>query len=289
MASVLPDSPVSRRPPRSATAPAGPDGQSAEARKAKRAPASPGGARAAGFDRAALRERLLAGLAELGLDAALADRLLDYLALLVKWNGVYNLTAVREPAAMLRQHLLDSLSIIAPLAARLPQRDGAPAGRIVDVGSGAGLPGIVLALAWPRADVMLVEPVGKKAAFLRQCLGELALTNLRVEATHVESLEAPEAGQAPDLVVCRAFASLADFATAIDRLVGPHTVIAAMKGAAPDSEIAALPAHWAVTEVLPLQVPELDAARHLVLMRRRPRPTDCPTTPSPSSWPRSSS
>lgn len=226
--------------------------------------------RAAGFDRAALRERLLAGLAEFGLDASLADRLLDYLALLVKWNGVYNLTAVREPAAMLRQHLLDSLSVVAPLAARLPQRDGAPAGRIVDVGSGAGLPGIVLALAWPRVNVVLVEPVGKKAAFLRQCQGELALTNLRVEATRVESLGASDAAQAPDLVVCRAFASLADFATAIDRLVGPHTVIAAMKGAAPDDEIAALPAHWTVTEVLPLRVPELDAARHLVLMQRRP-------------------
>ncbi|MBX3613525.1 MAG: 16S rRNA (guanine(527)-N(7))-methyltransferase RsmG [Burkholderiaceae bacterium] len=217
-----------------------------------------------------MRERLLAGLAELGLDSTLADRLLDYLALLVKWNGVYNLTAVREPAAMLRQHLLDSLSIVAPLAARLPQRDGAPAGRIIDVGSGAGLPGIVLALAWPRAKVVLVEPIGKKAAFLRQCQGELALTNLRVEATRIESLGEPEAGQPPDLVVCRAFASLADFATAIDRLVGPHTVIAAMKGAAPDDEVAALPAHWTVTEVLPLRVPELDAARHLVLMQRRP-------------------
>ena len=267
---MLPDSPVSRRPPRSATAPTSPSGQSAQLRGAKRALASSGGARAAGFDRAVLRERLLAGLAELGLEASLADRLLDYLALLVKWNGVYNLTAVREPDAMLRQHLLDSLSVVAPLAARLPQREGVPAGRIVDVGSGAGLPGIVLALVWPRANVVLVEPVGKKAAFLRQCQGELALTNLRVEATRVESLAAREADQAPDLVVCRAFASLADFATAIDRLVGPHTVIAAMKGAAPDDEIAALPAHWTVTEVLPLRVPELDAARHLVLMQRRP-------------------
>lgn len=267
---MLPDSPVSRRPPRSATAPTSPGGPSTQARGAKRALASPSGARAAGFERSALRERLLAGLAELGLDPTLADRLLDYLALLVKWNGVYNLTAVREPAAMLRQHLLDSLSIVAPLAARLPQRDGAPAGRIIDVGSGAGLPGIVLALAWPRAKVVLVEPIGKKAAFLRQCQGELALTNLRVEATRIESLGEPEAGQPPDLVVCRAFASLADFATAIDRLVGPHTVIAAMKGAAPDDEVAALPAHWTVTEVLPLRVPELDAARHLVLMQRRP-------------------
>jgi 16S rRNA (guanine527-N7)-methyltransferase len=261
---------VSRRLPRSATTPTSPSGQSAQARGAKRALASPAGARAARFDRTPLRERLVAGLAELGLDASLADCLLDYLALLVKWNGVYNLTAVREPDAMLRQHLLDSLSVVAPLAARLPQRDGAPGGHIIDVGSGAGLPGIVLALAWPRANVVLVEPVGKKAAFLRQCQGELALTNLRVEATRAESLDAPEAGQAPDLVVCRAFASLADFAKAIDRLVGPRTVIAAMKGAAPDAEIAALPAHWTVTEVLPLRVPELDAARHLVLMQRRP-------------------
>ena len=267
---MLPDSPVSRRSPRGATAPTSPSGQSTQARGTKRALASSGGARAAGFDRVALRERLLAGLAELALDASLADRLLDYLALLVKWNGVYNLTAVREPDAMLRQHLLDSLSVVVPLATRLPQRDGAPSARIVDVGSGAGLPGIVLALAWPRAHVMLVEPVGKKAAFLRQCQGELALTNLEVKATRVESLGAPEAGQVPDLVVCRAFASLADFATAIDRLVGPHTLIAAMKGATPDDEIAALPPRWAVTEVLPLRVPALDAARHLVLMQRRP-------------------
>jgi len=219
------------------------------------------------FDRDALRERLLGGLAESGLGAAPAERLLDYLALLVKWGRVYNLTAIRDPLAMLRQHLFDSLSIVGPLAARLPTRPGAR-WRVVDVGSGAGLPGIVLALAWPQAEVLLVEPVGKKAAFLRQCQAELALANIEVSASRVEALAAGDAEPRPDLIVCRAFASLADFAEAIERIAGPDTLVAAMKGALPLDELAALPPGWSVIETLPLRVPELDAARHLVLMRR---------------------
>ena len=222
---------------------------------------------AADFDRDTLRARLLGGLAELGLDAAPAERLLDYLALLLKWGRVYNLTAIRDPLAMLRQHLFDSLSIVAPLAARMPIRSGAR-WRVADVGSGAGLPGIVLALAWPQAEVLLVEPVDKKAAFLRQCQAELALANVRVSASRVEALAAADVESPPDLIVCRAFASLADFAEAIQRIVGPDTLIAAMKGALALDELAALPPGWSVAETLPLRVPELDAARHLVLMRR---------------------
>jgi len=232
-------------------------------------PAFATGPRAAGLDREGLGSRLAAGLAELGLPEALADRLLDYLALLVKWNAVYNLTAVRDPQQMLTQHLLDSLSIVAPLAARLPTRDGAPAGRVVDVGSGAGLPGIVLALAWPHADILLVEPVGKKAAFLRQCQSELTLANLQVAGVRVEELGDGQRLPTPDLVVCRAFASLADYVASIERLAGPSTVVAAMKGAMPADEIAALPPAWELSTALPLQVPGMDAARHLLLLRRR--------------------
>ncbi|RPH62671.1 MAG: 16S rRNA (guanine(527)-N(7))-methyltransferase RsmG [Burkholderiales bacterium] len=232
---------------------------------------TPVGARSRAFDRAALSERLLAGLAALGLRASLAEPLLAFLALLVKWNAVYNLTAVRDPGQMLTQHLLDSLSIVTPLAERLPQRDGAPTGRVVDVGSGAGLPGIVLALAWPQVEVLLVEPVGKKTAFLRHCQAELALTNLRVAASRVEALSDAQREPVPDLIVCRAFASLADFVVSIDRLAGPASVVAAMKGAWPGDEIAALPCPWAVAAALPLQVPGLDAARHLLLLSRAPR------------------
>lgn len=242
------------------------------ARPSGRRPATPKaavvGRGSAALDREVLGSRLAAGLGELGLPGSLAARLLDYLALLVKWNAVYNLTAVRDPQQMLTQHLLDSLSIVAPLAAHLPQRDGAPAGRVVDVGSGAGLPGIVLALAWPRADILLVEPVGKKAAFLRQCQSELALTNLQVAGIRVEELDDSQRLPAPDLVVCRAFASLADYVASIDRLAGPSTVVAAMKGVMPDDEIADLPPTWAVFAALALQVPGLDAKRHLLLLRR---------------------
>jgi 16S rRNA (guanine527-N7)-methyltransferase len=219
------------------------------------------------FDRTALAPPLRAGLDALGLDRTLAEPLLDYLALLVKWNAVYNLTAVRDPAQMLVQHLLDSLAVVPPLAPRLPRRAGLPGGQVVDVGSGGGLPGIVLAMAWPRAEVLLVEPVGKKAAFLRQCQAELALTNIRITEAHVESLGAAQC-PAPDLIICRAFASLADYVAAIDRLAGPATTVAAMKGTWPADEIAALPPAWTLREALPLSVPDLDATRHLLLLQR---------------------
>ncbi len=248
-----------------------------------RPPSRPDAARprAGRFDRAALSQRLRAGLAALGLDDSPVERLLDYLALLVKWNGVYNLTAVRDPARMLTQHLLDSLSIVAPLAERMPAHIGATTGRVVDVGSGAGLPGIVLAIVWPRAEVLLVEPVGKKAAFLRHCRGELALTNLDVAATRVEALGDAQRQPVPDLIVCRAFASLADYVTAVDRLAGPDTLVAAMKGAVPADEIAALPAPWTVDSVQPLHVPELAATRHLLVLKRsRHDPTDTSGTGS---------
>jgi 16S rRNA (guanine527-N7)-methyltransferase len=243
----------------------------------------------ASLDRGALERELAAGLAQLHLelpDAAIG-KLLDYLALLSKWNAVYNLTAVREPRAMLTQHLLDSLAIVAPLAARgaapgnggestaaestgaegQPPGSDAPYRCVVDVGSGGGLPGIVLAIVWPRTRIHLVEPVGKKAAFLRQCTVELALAHVEVHASRVEELQ-PGPALAPDLILCRAFASLPDFVSGIEALVGPSTLVAAMKGVVPRDEIAALGGGWSVAEILPLQVPLLDAERHLLLLER---------------------
>lgn len=223
------------------------------------------------IDRVALRRALDRGLDDLGLplDDAARDRLLDYLGLLSKWNAVYNLTAIRNPDSMLVQHLLDSLAIVGPLAGQ------GPFTTIVDVGSGGGLPGIVLAIAWPQAMIHLVEPVGKKAAFLRQCVSELALAHVTVHAQRVERLSDGEVSSA-DLIVCRAFASLRGFVSGIDALVGPTTVVAAMKGSLPADEIAALPAGWQVGQVLRLTVPGLDAQRHLLLLERATTPAGRP-------------
>ena len=202
------------------------------------------------------------GADELGvhLDESTLRRLLDYLALLRKWNSVYNLTAVRDPAQMMVQHLLDSLAVIPPLRRRIDLAHAT----IADVGSGAGLPGIPLAIVHPGAHLISIEPVGKKTAFQRQVCAELALTNVEVHSTRAEAL-----ARDTDLVICRAFASLADFLDAAVGLVGPATLLAAMKGqrAGLDAEVAALPADCAV-EIEPLQVPFLPAERHLVLIRR---------------------
>lgn len=216
-----------------------------------------------GAARKALAEGLDAGLAVLGLPlpALAREALLDYLALLGKWNAVYNLTAIREPAAMLAQHLLDSLAIVGPLAERGRFR------RVVDVGSGGGLPGVVLAIAWPQSAVNLIEPVGKKAAFLRQCAGELQLANVIVHSCRVEELRDPSA-IAPDLIVCRAFASLPAFVSSIAGLATPATTVAAMKGAFPNDEVAALPPAWRVAQSVRLAVPQLGAQRHLLLLER---------------------
>jgi len=216
---------------------------------------------AAGSTTGDLPRLLRDGAAALGLtlDEQAQQSLLDYLALLRKWNAVYNLTAVRDPSQMLIQHLLDSLAVI-PVLRRYLDLDSA---RIVDVGSGAGLPGIPLAIVHPKAHILSVDPVGKKTAFQRQVSAELALANFNVYTGRVESLSTRS-----DLVVCRAFASLEDFAHAAAGLTGPATLLAAMKGQRDgiDTEIAALGADFTV-EVEPLHVPFLAAERHLVLMR----------------------
>jgi 16S rRNA (guanine527-N7)-methyltransferase len=226
-----------------------------------------GGADRSDVDLAGL---LAQGTAELGLGLAepALRKLLDYLALMRKWNAVYNLTAVRDPAQMLVQHLLDALAILPALRARL-DLDRAT---VADIGSGAGLPGLPLAIVHPGVRLVSIEPVGKKTAFQRQVCAELALTNVEIVTARAETLHRPM-----DLVLCRAFASLVDFIDAAAGLTGPATLLAAMKGTRReiDDELDALPPDC-TAGVEPVRVPFLDAERHLVLIRRGPagsRPT----------------
>ncbi|MDH3210218.1 MAG: 16S rRNA (guanine(527)-N(7))-methyltransferase RsmG [Burkholderiaceae bacterium] len=190
-----------------------------------------------------------------------AQLLLDYLELLTKWNRVYNLTAVRAPAEMLVLHLLDSMSIVAPL-----RRWGAGnAKRLLDVGSGAGLPGAVIAALMPEMDVTCVDAVGKKVSFIRQVAGELGIKNLHAEHARVEELSAPRF----DVLTARAFSSLLDLTTLTRRHVHASAVWAAMKAKRPKQAIAALPAEIDVFHVEQLTVPGLDAERCLVWMKVR--------------------
>jgi 16S rRNA (guanine527-N7)-methyltransferase len=182
---------------------------------------------------------------------------LQYLDLLQRWNATYNLTAVRDRAAMLTQHLADCLALIEPLLRR------GITGRVLDVGSGGGLPGVVLAIMLPALDVTCVDTVGKKAAFVRQVAGALALPQLHAVHARVEALGAPGF----DLITARAFASLADFVSLTRRHLAPGGVWMAMKGKIPTDEMAALTADVEVFHVEPLAVPGLDAERCLVWMR----------------------
>jgi 16S rRNA (guanine527-N7)-methyltransferase len=206
---------------------------------------------------------LIDGAGALGvlLDPEQAATLLAYLALLSKWNRVYNLTAVRDPGAMLVQHLLDSIALVAPLRR---WTGGRPA-RVLDVGSGAGLPGVVIAVLMPELDVTCVDSVGKKASFIRQVAGELALKNLHAVHARVEAL----AGEPFDVIVARAFASLSDFVSLTRRHAGARSVWLAMKGPHPAEELGALPETIEVFHVEQLAVPGLGAARCLVWMREQ--------------------
>lgn len=211
----------------------------------------------------ALRPDLAEGTRQLGLDLpeAMRGRLLRYLALISRWNRVYNLTAVREPEAMLRQHLLDCLAVLPPLRRHLA---GVPAPRLLDVGSGAGLPGVVLALCEPGWSVVCVDTVAKKASFIRQVAAELGLANLQASHARVESM-----GEGPfDVVISRAFASLADFTRLSAARLASEGVWVAMKGKPAADEQAELPTTVRVFHVEPLQVPGLGAERCLVWMRR---------------------
>lgn len=208
------------------------------------------------------RAALHAGLQALSLPAtdALLDRLIAYLDLLHKWNQAYNLSAVRDPQLMVHQHLLDCLAALPPAERVLQQRADAA---VLDVGSGAGLPGVVWALMRPDWQICCIDSVGKKVSFIRQAAAELGLRNLVAVHARVESL----LPIAADLVVSRAFASLAEFCALTRRHLAPGACWMAMKGKVPDDEIAALPADVEVFHVEQLHVPGLDAQRCLVWMR----------------------
>ena len=197
------------------------------------------------------------GLRELGLrlDANQQGLLLQYLVLLDKWNQVYNLTAIRDLARMVDAHLLDSLSVI-------PLLSGA---RLLDVGSGAGLPGIPIAVARPEWEVVLLDSNHKKSAFLRQAAADLALNNASVICERVESWTPQKKF---DVIISRAFSDLAEFLSMTGHLLAPGGVLAAMKGLYPFEEIERVPAGFRVREVKAVRVPGLEAERHLVLVER---------------------
>ena len=198
--------------------------------------------------------------------------MLEFIALLQKWNKVYNLTSVRDPAEMVTHHLLDSLAAVAPLRRHLAtvvQGDISPRQsaslRLLDVGSGGGLPGVVFAICCPQLDVSCVDTVAKKAAFIQQAAVALKLRNLHGIHARVESLAGPF-----DVVSCRAFAALADFTAWSRAALGFNAVWLAMKGKHPADEIASLPAEVQVFHVEPLTVPGLDAERCIVWLRPQP-------------------
>lgn len=213
------------------------------------------------------RSVLEAGLKSLNLDLlpSQVDTLLAYMALIQKWNKVFNLTALRSSDEMLTHHLLDSLSVVLPLRAQL-EAMGLTQGKLLDVGSGGGLPGVVLAIVMPQWRITCVDTVAKKAAFVQQVSASLGLTNLRGLHARVESLRA-DAGEGFDVVASRAFASLPDFVNWSTEALLPHGVWMAMKGKLPSDEMAALPAYAQVFHVEPLHVPGLDADRCVVWMR----------------------
>ena len=203
----------------------------------------------------ALHPTLESGLAELAVDPALSTPLLDYLALLARWNRTYNLTAVRDPAEMVTRHLLDSLAMHAHLQP----------GALADLGTGPGLPGIPLALARPDVQVTLVESNGKKARFLREAVRTLGLGNARVAESRAEALDEPAAY---DALTARALDVLSGIIEVGGHLLKPQGLLLAMKGVHPHEEIAALPAGWQLQGVHALAVPGLVGERHLVVVAK---------------------
>jgi 16S rRNA (guanine527-N7)-methyltransferase len=210
------------------------------------------------FDRAAVAPVLADGIKALSLD--LDDRqhtqLLDYLALLFKWNSVYNLTSVRDPLQMVTHHLLDSLAAVPAFA---------QAANVLDVGAGGGLPGIVLAIARPGMQVSLIDTVHKKTAFLKQVKAELELANVTVYTDKVQQLRVE---QPFDVITSRAFADLSDFVNWSGHLLAAGGKFIALKGVAPPDEQERLPAEWKVSQLQALQVPGLNAERHLVFIEK---------------------
>ncbi len=193
----------------------------------------------------------------LAMSTAQHDRLTAYLALLAKWNKTYNLTAIRDPQRMVTHHLLDSLAVV-------PHLPATPGLRILDVGSGAGVPGIPIAIARQDAHVALIDSNHKKVAFLTQAAIELGLTNVESQAVRVEDF----APAAPfDIVISRAFSDLSAFATSSARHLARNGKLYAMKGVHPDDELARLPPEFVIQAAPALHVPGLDATRHLIIMQ----------------------
>lgn len=210
------------------------------------------------FDRAALAQVLADGIAEmkLAVTSAQQEQLMDYLGLMFKWNSVYNLTSLRDPMQMVTHHLLDSLAAVPAFAG---------ARNVLDVGSGGGLPGIVLAIVRPDMNVSMIDTVHKKTAFLTQVKAQLNLANVTVYTARVEQLQIAQSARF-DVITSRAFADLSDFVNWSSHLLAEGGRYIALKGTAPRDEQQRLPGEWKVSGVEPLQVPRLGAERHLVFI-----------------------
>jgi 16S rRNA (guanine527-N7)-methyltransferase len=209
------------------------------------------------FDREKLSQILSDGIDEMDLPlwAAQREQLMDYLALMAKWNGVYNLTSLRDPLQMVTHHLLDSLAAVSAFQ---------DAKNVLDVGAGGGLPGIVLAIARPDMQVSLIDTVHKKTAFLTQVKAELGLTNVTVYTMKVQDLKAGPF----DTITSRAFADLSDFVNWSGHLLAEGGRFIALKGTAPPEEQERLPGEWKVKELRPIKVAKLEAERHLVFIEK---------------------
>ncbi|MFZ6861914.1 16S rRNA (guanine(527)-N(7))-methyltransferase RsmG [Undibacterium sp. Ji67W] len=211
-------------------------------------------------DTSSLRKMLADGVQELALHLtdAQIDKMIVYLLLLSKWNSVYNLTAIRDPKEMVKQHLLDSLSAA-------PAFVGAK--NVLDVGAGGGLPGMMLAITYPEIKISMIDTVSKKTAFLSQAKTELGLTNVTVHTGRVEALQVTEKF---DVITSRAFSELCNFINWSGHLLADGGQFVAMKGVAPAQEIERLPEGWQVTGMQALSVPGLQAERHLVFVKKSP-------------------
>lgn len=211
-----------------------------------------------GFDKVALGTELSAGVASLGLPITeeQIEKMLAYLALLVKWNSVYNLTSIRDPQDMVKQHLLDSLSAVHAFT---------QAKNVLDVGSGGGLPGIILAIVFPSTSISMIDTVNKKTAFLTQVKAELKLKNVTVHTGRVELLKVENKF---DVITSRAFSELNNFVNWSHHLLQERGRFLAMKGVSPEQEIERLPDGWEVENIEPLHVPGLHVERHLVVIRK---------------------
>jgi len=210
------------------------------------------------FDRAVLAQVLVDGIEEMHLDLSgdKIAKLMDYLALLFKWNAVYNLTSLRDPMQMVTHHLLDSLVAVPAFAG---------ASNVLDVGAGGGLPGMVLAICRPDMKVAMIDTVHKKTAFLTQVKAELGLANVTVYTMRVEQLQVKEAF---DVITSRAFADLSDFVNWSGHLLAEGGQFIALKGVAATEEQQRIPAPWKISELRPLKVPKLEAERHLVFISK---------------------